>query len=394
MTQRPPVAVIGGGPAGLMAATELAKAGQPVALYDAMPSVGRKFLLAGRGGLNLTHSEPLDRFVARYGAAAPRARQWLAAFGPEDARRFAGELGIDTFIGSSGRVFPKDFKAAPLLRAWVARLRALGVRFHMRQRWTGIDPDGCLRFGATRVPAAAAVLALGGASWPQLGADAAWVPILRQLGVDIVPLAASNCGFEVAWSAGFLARMEGKPLKRVALTHDGQSVRGELTVTAYGLEGGALYALSGPLRQRIARDGSATLLLDLRPDLTAMQVAERLARQPAKQSLATRLKKALGVEYALIRESGAPLPQAIKALPVTLTGVRPIAEAISTAGGVSLDAVDEALMLRVRPGLFVAGEMLDWDAPTGGYLLQAALSTGVVAARGALAWLARGAARV
>jgi uncharacterized flavoprotein (TIGR03862 family) len=387
VSDRPPVVVIGGGPAGLMAATELVRIGHPVELYDAMPSVGRKFLLAGRGGLNLTHSEPPERFVTRYGAAAARATAWLDAFGPDDARSFAASLGIETFVGSSGRVFPKDFKAAPLLRAWVARLRGQGVRFHARQLWTGIDADGSLRFGATSARASAAILALGGASWPHLGSDGGWVPILQALGGAVAPLAPSNCGFEVGWSPGFLARMEGKPLKRIALSFSDRQQRGELTVTRYGLEGGALYALSGPLRDTIARDGRALLELDLKPDLTAGDVAAKLARRPPKQSLPTHLKKVLGIEYALIREAGVPLPAAVKALPITVTGVRPIAEAISTAGGVALDAVTDELMLRARPGLFVAGEMLDWDAPTGGYLLQAAMATGVVAARGAARFL-------
>lgn len=384
----PPVAVIGGGPAGLMAASELVRLGHAVELYDAMPSVGRKFLLAGRGGLNLTHSEPREAFLRRYGAAAGRVGRWLEVFGPEDARAFAAGLGIETFVGTSGRVFPKDFKAAPLLRAWVGRLRQQGVCFHARQRWTGIEADGTLRFGEARAAASATVLALGGASWPHLGSDAAWVSILRELGVAIAPLAPSNSGFEVAWSAGLLARLEGKPLKRVALRFAEHLARGELTITAYGLEGGALYALSGPLREALARDGRVVLSIDLKPDLAAEEIAVRLARRPPKQSLATHLKKAFGIEYALVRESGAALPGAIKALPIRLTGIRPIAEAISTAGGIALDSLTDGLMLRVRPGLFAAGEMLDWDAPTGGYLLQAAMASGVVAARGAAAWVA------
>jgi len=388
MSGLPPVAVIGGGPAGLMAASELVRLGHAVDLYDAMPSVGRKFLLAGRGGLNLTHSESRDRFLTRYGLAAGRVGRWIEAFGPEQARDFAANLGIETFIGSSGRVFPKDFKAAPLLRTWVARLRGQGVRFHMRHRWTGIQADGALRFGERRATAAATILALGGASWPHLGSDAAWVSILRELGVAITPLAPSNCGFEVAWSAGLLARLEGKPLKRIAVSFAGHRARGELTVTSYGLEGGALYALSGPLRETIGREGRAVLRLDLKPDLTPAEVTARLARRAPKQSLATHLTKEFGVDYALLRESGAALPGAIKSLPITLTGIRPIAEAISSAGGITLDALTDDLMLRARPGLFAAGEMLDWDAPTGGYLLQASMASGVVAARGAAHFLA------
>jgi hypothetical protein len=398
--------VIGAGPAGLIAAETLARAGVAVTIHDRMPSVGRKFLLAGRGGLNLTHSEPLDRFLARYGAIAPLLKSAIERFPPDALRAWAEELGQETFVGSSGRVFPKAMKASPLLRAWLRRLDALGVRFALRQRWLGWDEDGRLRFAqGTRelaVAADVAVLALGGASWPRLGSDATWVDLLTARGVAIAPLKPSNCGFTVSWSAA-MRRLEGAPVKRIALTFSRRSVRGEALVTRDGIEGGAVYALSAPLRDAIMRDGGATLHIDLRPDLAAAALAERLTAPRGKQSLSNVLRKALKlppVATALLHEAttaaGRPLSSLaadelaalIKALPVQLTGVQPIANAISTAGGISFDALDRHFMLKAAPGVFAAGEMLDWEAPTGGYLLQACFATGAAAAEGALAMLA------
>ena len=389
------VVVVGGGPAGLMAAEVLAGAGQAVDLYDAMPSVGRKFLLAGRGGLNLTHSEPLALFTRRYGAAADFMSAALAVFGPDDLRRWAAGLGVETFIGTSGRVFPADFKAASLLRAWIRRLKGQGVGFHVRHRFLGFQ-GSALRFatpgGDRVVEAMATLLALGGASWAKLGSDGAWVAPLAAAGVDIAPLQPANCGFDVAWSPVLRERFAGTPLKSVALRLGEQTVRGEAMIAAYGIEGGAVYALSGALRDAIARDGAATVWLDLKPDLTAAEVAARLTRPRGAQSLANHVRKALGLDgpaLTLIRECApdAPLHEAVKDLPIRLLRPRPIDEAISSAGGVRLDGLDGNLMLKARPGTFVAGEMLDWEAPTGGYLLQGCFATGVRAAHGVLDWL-------
>jgi uncharacterized flavoprotein (TIGR03862 family) len=401
----PAVAVVGGGPAGLMAAERLSAAGLAVTVYDRMPSVGRKLLMAGRGGLNLTHGEPLDRFLARYGAARERLAPLVEAFPPDDLRAWAHGLGQPTFVGTSGRVFPQALKASPLLRAWLARLDRQGVRFRTRRDWRGWDEAGRLLFhgqDGERETAApdATVLALGGASWPRLGSNGAWVPVLEAAGVAVAPLRPANGGFEVAWSGTFRDRFAGEPLKRVALSFAGRTVRGEAVVTAYGIEGGAVYALSGPLRDAVARDGRAVLLVDLRPDLPAAEFARRLARLPPGQSLANGLRKAAGlppVAANLLREAaGAALPRApdalaalVKAAPLVLTAARPLARAISTAGGVALPQLDDRLMLRAHPGLFVAGEMLDWEAPTGGYLLQACFATGLAAAAGVLRWLGR-----
>lgn len=397
------IAVIGGGPAGLFAAERLAAAGCAVTVYERMPSVGRKFLMAGRGGLNLTHSEPFEAFVARYGEAAERLRPMLEAFPPSALVAWAEGLGQPTFVGSSGRVFPKALKASPLLRAWLARLADAGVALRMRHEWLGWDADGGLRFrtpdGETPAAPDATILALGGASWAKLGSDGAWAGPLAEAGVEVAPFRAANVGFSVAWSP-VLRGFAGQPLKSLALTFRGRTVRGEAMVTAYGLEGGAVYALSAPLRDAIEAEGAAVIELDLRPGSSADDLAKRLDRPRAGQSLANHLRKTLHLsplEAKLLREAhGKDLPAdpralaaAIKAAPLTLTGVRPIARAISTAGGVALDAVDEALMLRARPGVFIAGEMLDWEAPTGGYLLQAAFATGLAAAEGALAWLGR-----
>ncbi len=388
-----PVAVIGAGPSGLMAAEHLAQAGRAVAVYDRMPSAGRKFQLAGRGGLNLTHSEPLDRFLDRYGPARATLEPAIAAFPPDALRAWCAGLGHETFVGSSGRVFPRSFKATPLLRAWLGRLAGLGVRFHMGHRWVGWDDAGALRFAAAScevlVRPAATVLALGGASWPRLGSDGGWVELLRARGVVVNALRPANCGFLHAWSPVFRERFAGEPLKRIAATFGGVTVRGEAMVTADGIEGGVIYALSRALRDTIDAEGSATLLLDLRPDLDAAALAQRLGGHG--QSLANALRKG-GLAPAaagLVREVDAagPLAERVKAVRLRLVGVRPIERAISSAGGVALAELDAGFMLRRLPGVFAVGEMLDWEAPTGGYLLQGAFSTGVTAARAAIAYV-------
>ncbi len=414
-------AVIGAGPAGLMAAHALQGAGVQVHVFDAMPSAGRKFLLAGIGGLNLTHSEAMPAFLARYAQRAPALRPFLDAFGPDAVRAWAGELGIATFVGSSGRVFPQDMKAAPLLRAWLHRLRAGGdgrlpVQFRMRHRWLGwADDGGALRIaspdGESTFAAEATVLALGGASWSRLGSDGAWVPLLAGRGIDIAPLRASNCGFDVAptgpdrpgWSAHLRERFAGEPVKPVAITATDASgaphrQQGEFVVTQTGVEGSLVYAFSAGLREQIAAGGEATLTLDLLPQHSPAQVLAETRRPRGARSLSTHLKSRLhlqGVKMALLHELLTPAqmndPEAlagfIKALPLRLAAPRPIAEAISSAGGVRFESLDDALMARASPGLFVAGEMLDWEAPTGGYLLTACLATGRAAGRGAAAWL-------
>jgi uncharacterized flavoprotein (TIGR03862 family) len=393
------IAIVGGGPAGLAAAEVLAQAGRAVTVYERMPSVARKLLIAGRGGLNITHSEGRADFLARYHPQGYLDAA-VAAFPPDALRAWCADLGEPTFVGSSGRVFPRSFKASPLLRAWLARLDRLGVRIRTRHRLTAID--GGLRFEAPEGPLAiaprAVLLALGGASWPRLGSDGRWVPLLEGLGVAVTPLRPANAGFAVAWSDLFRARFAGMPLKRVALACDGSVVRGEAVITETGLEGGAVYALSRPLRVAIATRGSARLVVDLRPDLTRDALARRLSGARPGDSAATRLRKAAGlppVAAGLLREAaGAALPTdpeilagLIKAAPLTLTASAPIERAISTAGGVRLDALDKRSMLRARPGLFLAGEMLDWEAPTGGYLLQGAFAGGRAAAAGMLDWL-------
>ncbi|WP_354238150.1 NAD(P)/FAD-dependent oxidoreductase [Bradyrhizobium sp. LA2.1] len=401
------VAVIGAGPAGLMAAEVLAQGGARVTVYDAMPSAGRKFLMAGRGGLNLTHSEPLPEFMARYREAAPMLQAAIAAFSPDGLRAWSAALGEPTFVGSSGRVFPKAFKASPLLRAWLRRLDAAGVRFAFRHRWTGWDDQGRLRFqtadGVQAIAAKATVLALGGASWPRLGSDGGWADILASKGVAISKLRPANSGFTVAWSDVFRDRFEGQPLKGVALTIGAHTVRGEAMITRSGIEGGAIYALSAELREAVLGLGQATLTIALRPDLEADALTTRLSVTRGKQSLANFLRKAaqlspvgIGLMQEAAIASGRPLAslspvqlaKLINAIPVQLTGVSPIERAISTAGGVTFDELDERLMLRKLPGLFAAGEMLDWEAPTGGYLLQASFATGAAAGRGVLRWLA------
>jgi uncharacterized flavoprotein (TIGR03862 family) len=398
------VAVVGGGPAGLMAAEQLAARGVAVQVFDGMPSVGRKFLLAGKGGLNLTHSEPLEAFTARYAERAPLLAMQLQTFGPQALRDWAAALGVETFIGSSGRVFPVDMKAAPLLRAWLHRLRLQGVRFHMRHRWLGWGTDGALRFdtpqGEQQARPAATVLALGGASWSRLGSDGAWWPWLAERGVDLAPLRPSNCGFDVGWSSFFAERFAGHPLKGVALQVGGWRQPGECVVTATGVEGSLVYAASALLRDSVADHGSATFELDLLPGRDLAWVQRELAHPRGPRSLSTHLKTRLkidGVKAGLLWELVPKHEQAdpvllaarIKALPVTVKAPRPIDEAISTAGGVRFEGLDNGLMLRTLPGVFCAGEMLDWEAPTGGYLLTACFATGRQAAQGAADWLAR-----
>lgn len=401
-------AIVGGGPAGLIAAEVLAKAGLAVTVYDRMAAVGRKFLLAGRGGLNLTHSEPLPAFLTRYGDIDPKLRAGIEAFPPARLRDWAEELGQSTFVGSSGRVFPAAMKASPLLRAWLRRLGTLGVGFAARHAWTGWDETGALRFahGAETVLVRpdVSVLALGGASWPRLGSDASWADVLAARGIALAPLRPSNCGVVVPWSEKF-RRFEGEPLKRIAVTVGGRTARGEAVVTRDGLEGGAIYALSAPIRDALDRTGEATLGIDLRPDVSAADLAQKLATVGRKQSLANSLRKAARlppVATGLLHESAVASGKAvaslnvqdlatlIKGVPLRVTGLRPIATAISTAGGVRFDALDDRLMLKEIPGVFIAGEMLDWDAPTGGYLLQACFATGVAAAQGALAFIKTG----
>lgn len=401
------IAVIGAGPAGLMAAEVLAHAGASVTVYDAMPSAGRKFLMAGRGGLNLTHSEPLPQFLARYREAAPRLKAAIDAFSPDALRAWSEALGEPTFVGTSGRVFPKAFKASPLLRAWLRRLDAAGVAFTFRHRWAGWNGKGQLTFrapdGERAVEARATVLALGGASWPRLGSDGGWVEILAAKGVAISKLRPANSGFTVAWSDVFRDRFEGQPLKGVALTIGTHTIRGEAMITRGGIEGGAIYALSAELREAVLGLGRATLTIALRPDLDTAALTTRLSGTRGKQSLANFLRKAAQISpvgIGLMQEaaiaSGRPLAsfspaelaQLINAIPVPLTGVAAIDRAISTAGGVTFDELDADFMIRRLPGVFAAGEMLDWEAPTGGYLLQASFATGAAAGRGALKWLA------
>jgi hypothetical protein len=393
--------VVGAGPAGLIAAEVLAASGHRVVVYDAAPSPARKFLLAGRGGLNLTHGEPLDRFMTRYGAAAERLRPAIERFSPDALRAWSAALGEETFVGSSGRVFPKSFKATPLLRAWLRRLDALGVALRPRHRFVGFGEDQRIRFatpeGVEEVEAAAIVLALGGASWPRLGADGSWVEILRAAGIAVARLRPANCAFEVDWSPVFRQRFAGQPLKAIALQHGERSVRGEAMIGARGIEGGAVYALSAALRDAIEAQGSTILIVDLKPDLSHEALAKRLRRRPG-QSLSTFLRKAAAlapIAIALLREAGAipedadALAARIKALPLRLLAPAPIERAISSAGGVEWREIDDAFMLRKMPGVFVAGEMIDWEAPTGGYLLQASFATGAAAGRGATAWIER-----
>ncbi len=395
----PRTAIIGGGPAGLMAAEVLSAAGVAVTVYDHMPSVGRKFLMAGRGGLNLTHSEPLETFLGRYGAARASLAPVIDAFTPADLIAWAEGLGQATHIGSSGRVFPQSHKASPLLRAWLGRLQSQGVTVLTRHDWVGWDQQGALRFrtpeGEITVTPDATVLAMGGASWPKLGSTGAWARVLTKAGVAVTPLRPANMGFAAAWSELFRERFHGQPLKNIGVSFAGQTARGDAMVTRDGIEGGAIYALSAPLRDAIAATGSAMLDIDLRPDQTVGQLTARLAVPRGGQSMTNYLRKAgrlSPVEINLLREAhgvdlaltAGGLARAIKAAPIRLTGVRPIDRAISTAGGVPLSELEGTLMLKAHPGVFVAGEMLDWEAPTGGDLLQACFATGVAAAQGVL----------
>jgi uncharacterized flavoprotein (TIGR03862 family) len=401
------IAIIGGGPAGLMAAESAIAAGAQVDLYDAMASVGRKFLLAGKGGLNLTHSEPSEKFLSRYGARRVKIAPQLASFGPDALRAWARGLGINTFVGSSGRVFPTDLKAAPLLRAWLRRLRQAGVRFHMRHRWSGWNEQGALCFatpeGDLSIQADAVVLALGGGSWPKLGSDGGWVPLLAGRGLHIAPLQPTNCGFDVGWSDHFRTKFAGQPVKSVAIVirNDAGAESwhpGEFVITETGVESGVIYAVSASLRDEILAKGVATLRLDLAPDRDVPRLAHDLSRPRGKRTMATHLQRQAhieGVKAGLLREvvskedfaDPARLAAAIKALPLRLIAPRPLEEAISTAGGVPFEALDERLMFRTLPGIFCAGEMLDWEAPTGGYLLTTCFATGRAAGAGAVAWL-------
>ncbi|MGC5165423.1 NAD(P)/FAD-dependent oxidoreductase [Luteimicrobium sp. DT211] len=399
------VTVVGGGPAGLIAAEVLARAGATVTVYDRMPSVPRKFLLAGHGGLNLTHTEDRAPFLRRYGPSAEVLAPMLDAFGPADLRAWCEGLGEPTFVGTSGRVFPQSFRATPLVRAWLARLGELGVRIERRRRWTGWAEDGGLRFAgddgaASTITSDAVVFALGGASWPRLGADGSWTAPFAERGVVVAPLLPANVGLRVAWSEAFAERFAGTPLKNVGLTvlgADGPTARGDAMLTRAGIEGGPVYAIGAAIQDALAR-GRCVVEVDLRPDLSVDQLADRLRRRRPKDSVSNWLRRSVGLDpaaIALLREAGAlpsepePMAALIASVPVAVDATMPIERAISTAGGVSWAEVDEALMLRRLPGTFVAGEMLDWQAPTGGYLLQASFSTGVVAAQGVLAWLDR-----
>lgn len=426
----PVVAVIGGGPAGLMAAEVLAQSGLRVDVYDAMPSVGRKFLMAGKGGMNITHAEPFDVFLSRYGARRSNIEPLLHSFPPDAVREWIHGLGIDTFVGTSGRVFPTDMKAAPLLRAWLHRLRGNGVHFHARHRWCGWDEQGTLRFeipqsllpegdGAIAlspsggkldrghignnihvktIKSDAVVLALGGGSWPQLGSDGAWVSLLAQRGVEVAPLRPANCGFEVAWSPIFRERFAGEPLKSIAATFADVRRQGECVITEHGIKGGLIYALSATLRDEIERNGHATLHLDLLPDWTLQRVQNEVSHPRGSRSLSSHLQSRLGlkgVKANLLREvlnaeqmhDSVQLAHTIKNLPLRLVAPRPLNEAISTAGGITFEALDEHLMLKKMAGVFCAGEMLDWEAPTGGYLLTACFASGIAAGKGVLDWL-------
>ncbi|RFC35377.1 MAG: hypothetical protein DID92_2727744231 [Candidatus Nitrotoga sp. SPKER] len=398
------VAIIGGGPAGLMAAEVLIQNGVRVDLYDAMPSVGRKFLMAGKGGMNITHSEPIEPFLSRYGARRAQIKPLLDTFGPKALQEWVHNLGIATFVGTSGRIFPTDMKAAPLLRTWLHRLREAGVNFHMRHRWCGWNENGALRFatpqGEHTADADAVVLALGGGSWARLGSDGAWVSLLEQRGIPMVALRPANCGFDIGWSEHFKSRFAGHAVKAVAVTFIDAAGsihrrQGDLMITVTGIEGGPIYALSALLRDEIAATGAAVIYLDLTPGKDLPRVIGEIAHPRGSRSMASHLQSRAnikGVKAGLLRERVVPsdfanperLAAAIKSLPLRLIAPRPLVEAISSAGGVAFEALDECLMIRALPGVFCAGEMLDWEAPTGGYLLTACFASGRVAGMGAL----------
>jgi uncharacterized flavoprotein (TIGR03862 family) len=395
------VAIVGAGPAGLFAAEIIAQRGHRVTIYERMPSPARKFLLAGRGGLNLTHSEALEKFLSRYGADAQHVRAAVEAFPPKELIAWADELGAETFIGSSGRVFPRAMKASPLLRAWLGRLAALGVTIKTRHLWTGFAPSGGLRFQTASgteiiIEPQAVLLALGGASWPKLGSDGMWVEIAATAGIPIAPLKSANCGVLISWSDVFRARFEGAALKRIALTSGDATQRGEAVVTRSGLEGGAIYALIPHLRGALDANGTAELFVDLKPDMAHSELAGRLAVPRRGTTLTNHLRKAAHLDpvaIGLLRETALPeepeaLAESIKAVPLKVNGLAPLDRAISTAGGVAWSGLDADLMSVAQPGLFVAGEMLDWEAPTGGYLLQGTFATASKAAHGLLNWLA------
>jgi len=405
----PVVAIIGGGPAGLMAAEVIAASGARVMVFDAMPSVGRKFLLAGVGGMNITHSEPIGPFLQRYDQRSSALTPLISAFTPDQLQAWIHELGIQTFVGTSGRVFPKEMKAAPLLRAWLHRLKESGVSFHVRHRWLGWDDSGGLRFATAQgeqiIKADAVVLALGGGSWSRLGSDGAWVPLLAERGVEIAPLQASNCGFDVGWTPIFADKFAGVPLKSVALSFTSASGEthakpGEFVVTQTGIEGSLVYAFSARIRDQINQQGSATIYVDLAPGRSLERVTTEVALPRGSRSLSSHLQSKLGitgVKAGLLREmlskeelaNPLKLARTIKALPIRLTAPRPLDEAISTAGGITFEAMDRHLMLQRLPGVFCAGEMLDWEAPTGGYLLTACFASGRAAGSGAVQWLAQ-----
>lgn len=395
------IEIIGGGPAGLIAAEVLSLSGHAVTVYDAMPTFGRKFLLAGKSGLNITHSEDYQRFVSRFGAASDRLRPALDAFTPADVRAWASGLGTETFVGTSGRVFPNVMKASPLLRAWLGRLEAQGVTLLTRHRWTGFAGDDLVfetPNGRAVIHSDVTLLALGGSSWPRLGSDGSWVSLLRGKGVEVGDLQPANCGFDVAWSDLFKARFAGAPLKSVTATSDAGTLPGEFVVSGHGIEGSLVYAHAAALRDRLSSDGRADLRIDLAPGRSVERLARDLDRQDAKASLSNRLRKGAGLEgvkSALLREllpqtvlaDPQQLARSIKALPMPVLKPRPIAEAISSAGGIRLDNLDERYMLKSLPGIFATGEMLDWEAPTGGYLLTACFATGRAAAHGIMEWL-------
>jgi len=400
------VAIIGGGPAGLMAAEVISAQGSSVKVevYDSMPSLGRKFLMAGKSGLNITHSEPFERFVSRYGKRRTHIEPMLKTFGPDELRDWVDGLGIETFVGTSGRVFPSGMgmKASPLLRAWLKRLSDSGVTFRLRHKWLGWLPDKSLHFespsGDVTVKADAVVLALGGGSWSRLGSDGAWTSWLKQAGAEVEPLRPSNCGFDVAWSPHFRERFEGQPIKSVVLSFGSFRQQGEFIVTKEGVEGSLIYAASALLRDEIEANGKAVMMLDLAPDRSHEWLVERLSRSRGSRSMASHLEKTVnikGVKAGLLHEFRSkedfwnlqPLAHFIKNLPVPLIATRPLDEAISSAGGVTFESLDEHLMMRSRPGVFCAGEMLDWEAPTGGYLITACMASGYTAAQGVLGWI-------